>query len=213
MNHSRTTVPTRIFRRRAFFAFAICTVSTLSGCAAWLTPWPAKPDAHTRAQQAALRQLGFEQDASGWELNLSGRVAFAFDDASLSAEGAASLSEVANVLLSVGIDRLTVEGHSDDRGSDAHNQLLSERRSEAVANMLAAKGFALVNIVRRGFGATRRQISSASSTSPGPGVPNDVPFVAELRMTSTTAGWAWPRIIGPQEQTRSTYSRPSASVR
>ena len=27
-----------------------------------------------------------------------------------------------------------------------------------------------------------------------------------------TAGWAWPRIIGPQEPTRSTYSRPSASV-
>src|SRR5579859_7013281 len=27
-----------------------------------------------------------------------------------------------------------------------------------------------------------------------------------------TSGWAWPRIIGPQLHTRSTYSRPSASV-
>src|SRR6476646_2463821 len=28
-----------------------------------------------------------------------------------------------------------------------------------------------------------------------------------------TSGCAWPRIIGPQEQTRSTYSLPSTSVR
>ena len=62
-------------------------------------------------------------------------------------------------------------------------------------------------------GATRATISSASSTSPGLGVPKLVPLVAAVCSASTTAGWAWPRIIGPQEQTRSTYSRPSASVR
>src|SRR5919197_5152920 len=28
-----------------------------------------------------------------------------------------------------------------------------------------------------------------------------------------TSGWECPRIMGPQEHTRSTYSRPSASVR
>jgi outer membrane protein OmpA-like peptidoglycan-associated protein len=154
MNRSRT-VPAHIYQRRAFVALTISAGVTLAGCAAWLTPEPAKPEGRPRAQQAALRQLGFEQDAGGWELNLSGRVAFAFDDATLSVEGAASLSNVAKVLLSVGIDRITVEGHSDDRGSDAHNQLLSERRSEAVATMLAAKGFALSNIVRRGYGSSR----------------------------------------------------------
>lgn len=62
-------------------------------------------------------------------------------------------------------------------------------------------------------GSMRSTISSASATSPSPGVPKEVPRTTAAWMASTTAGWAWPRIIGPHEQTRSTYSRPSASVR
>jgi len=62
-------------------------------------------------------------------------------------------------------------------------------------------------------GAIRATISSASATSPSLGVPNDVPRAKAAPAASSTAGCACPRIIGPQEQTRSTYSRPSASVR
>ncbi len=60
-------------------------------------------------------------------------------------------------------------------------------------------------------GATRETISSASSTSFSVGVPNEKPRSAAVRTASSTSGWACPRIIGPQEHTRSTYSRPSAS--
>ena len=59
----------------------------------------------------------------------------------------------------------------------------------------------------------RATISSASSTSPGVAVPNEVPSASAAATAETTAGCACPRIIGPQEHTRSTYSRPSASVR
>ncbi len=50
----------------------------------------------------------------------------------------------------------------------------------------------------------RATISSASSTSPGVGVPKLVPLAAAACTAATTSGWAWPRISGPQEQTRST---------
>ena len=53
-------------------------------------------------------------------------------------------------------------------------------------------------------GATRATISSASSISPSVGVPKDNPAAAARCTASTTAGWAWPRIIGPQDATRST---------
>ena len=33
-----------------------------------------------------------------------------------------------------------------------------------------------------------------------------VPLAACAWIAATTSGWAWPRIIGPQEPTRSTYS-------
>jgi hypothetical protein len=56
----------------------------------------------------------------------------------------------------------------------------------------------------RSTGATRPMISSASSTSASVGAPNDRPLPAAVRTASTTAGCAWPRIIGPHEQIRST---------
>ena len=50
----------------------------------------------------------------------------------------------------------------------------------------------------------RATISSASSTSPGVTVPNEVPSARAADTAEMTAGWACPRIIGPHEQMRST---------
>ena len=56
----------------------------------------------------------------------------------------------------------------------------------------------------RSTGFTRAMISAANSVSPGVGAPNDNPSAAVRWTASTTAGCAWPRIIGPHEHTRST---------
>ena len=47
----------------------------------------------------------------------------------------------------------------------------------------------------------RRAISSASSTSPAVGAPNVVPRSAAAMIAAITAGWAWPWMSGPHEQT------------
>ena len=60
-------------------------------------------------------------------------------------------------------------------------------------------------LTRRTFSTgVRATISSASVTSPAVAVPNEVPLAAAAVTASVTAGKACPRIIGPQEQTRST---------
>ncbi len=58
----------------------------------------------------------------------------------------------------------------------------------------------------------RPTISSASSTSGRVGVPYDVPRETAACTAACTSGWAWPSSIGPQLQTRSTYSWPSTSM-
>ncbi len=50
----------------------------------------------------------------------------------------------------------------------------------------------------------RSATSAASYTSPSVAAPKLVPRPAASATASTTAGWAWPRISGPQEQTQST---------
>src|SRR4051794_37555250 len=59
----------------------------------------------------------------------------------------------------------------------------------------------------------RATIASASSTSGRVGVPYDVPRAAASWTAASTSGCAWPSSIGPQLQTRSTYSLPSTSNR
>jgi outer membrane protein OmpA-like peptidoglycan-associated protein len=127
----------------------IALLVALAGCAT--PPPPGRP----AVQQQALKQLGFVEDRDSWDLNLAGRVLFGVDETTPSAEGVATLAQVAKVLLSVGIDRLVVEGHADNSGSPEHNRWLSERRAEVVAVTLSKYGFALANIQRRGYGASR----------------------------------------------------------
>src|SRR5574340_72593 len=49
---------------------------------------------------------------------------------------------------------LEVTGHTDDRGKDAYNQKLSERRAAAVKAHLVKKGVAAERITAKGYGKT-----------------------------------------------------------
>lgn len=63
------------------------------------------------------------------------------------------LEQVAQVLKSrPDITRLRVEGHTDDRGNDAYNLDLSQRRAAAVRQFLIDKGIAADRLVARGYG-------------------------------------------------------------
>jgi outer membrane protein OmpA-like peptidoglycan-associated protein len=83
---------------------------------------------------------------------MSGKLLFGFDSAEVGAEARTKVQRLARALMDVGIDRLRVEGHTDDRGSDAYNLRLSLRRAEAVANVLAGEGLARENIEVKGLG-------------------------------------------------------------
>jgi outer membrane protein OmpA-like peptidoglycan-associated protein len=50
---------------------------------------------------------------------------------------------------------IRIEGHTDSRGDDAHNQMLSEKRAQAVLAFLVSKGVAGERLTARGFGETQ----------------------------------------------------------
>jgi hypothetical protein len=53
---------------------------------------------------------------------------------------------------------------------------------------------------------TAARTASANSTSSAVGAPKLVPWTSVRLIASRISGWAWPRIIGPHEPTRSRYS-------
>ncbi|TCV87935.1 OmpA family protein [Testudinibacter aquarius] len=86
------------------------------------------------------------------QYELSGDFLFDFDSATLSAKGKSVIDEVARGLNASGSKALTVDGYTDRLGSDSYNQVLSQRRAEAVKTYLVSKGFAASAVTAVGHG-------------------------------------------------------------
>lgn len=80
---------------------------------------------------------------------------FDFDKADLKPESDVELQEVLRLLRENPRWRVEVEGHTDSVGSAAYNQVLSQRRAEAVRRYLIQRGIAADRITARGYGASR----------------------------------------------------------
>jgi len=67
-------------------------------------------------------------------------VNFDFDKANIKREFAPVLDEAAQILKDNPSVKVTIEGHTDSKGSDTYNQRLSERRAKAVKQYLVSRG-------------------------------------------------------------------------
>ncbi|MFC4273549.1 OmpA family protein [Achromobacter aloeverae] len=121
------------------------------------------PKGLTPAQIAVLKDEGFRQTDEGWEFGMSDKVLFDTDQAVVKPDSAANIKRLAGRLLGVGLDRMRLDGHTDNRGSDAHNQQLSLRRAQAVADIVVAAGMPAANVQVRGLGAARPVTDNGSA--------------------------------------------------
>lgn len=65
-------------------------------------------------------------------------VAFASNSADLTAASRAEVEKLADFLIQYPVTSAVIEGHTDDMGSASYNQSLSERRAQAVVDMLVS---------------------------------------------------------------------------
>jgi outer membrane protein OmpA-like peptidoglycan-associated protein len=110
-------------------------------------------DLRTANALAALAKLGaVKEEPRGMVITLSGSVLFASNQAILLPEARTRLDQVVAVLLTTRERNLTIEGHTDSQGTDAHNLDLSQRRADAVRNYLVTKGYEADRIQAHGLG-------------------------------------------------------------
>ncbi|NDH90207.1 MAG: OmpA family protein [Flavobacteriia bacterium] len=88
---------------------------------------------------------------------------FAFDKAVLLPASMVEIHRVATWLQENPGLRIQVEGHTDNQGSAAYNQTLSEKRSAAVVEALVAQGVARERMQGKGFGASRPVASNETA--------------------------------------------------
>ncbi|MCB0272209.1 MAG: OmpA family protein [Bdellovibrionales bacterium] len=99
--------------------------------------------------------------------NLSVRreINFETDKAIILPESYGELDSAAEVILKYAeyISMITIEGHTDSRGSVAHNQGLSERRAQSVRTYLINKGVPAEKLSSVGYGESRLKVKEVDA--------------------------------------------------
>ena len=133
----------------------------LAGCASAppeLAPAPAPAPVAKPSVVLPIAQLD-----RGVQIVLPDSVLFETGKATLNdAASAPYLDRIAHLLISKTAKQIAVEGHTDNVGTAALNQRLSEQRADAVADALITRGVPTGRVTRRGLSFTQ------------PTAPNDV---------------------------------------
>jgi outer membrane protein OmpA-like peptidoglycan-associated protein len=116
----------------------------------------------TAAVQAELDALKAKPTDRGLVLTL-GDVLFDTGKADLNPGAARNLDALVQFLTNHPERRVEIDGYTDNVGTDSFNTDLSQRRAEAVRNMLVNRGIDSTRIVSRGFGKDFSVASNADS--------------------------------------------------
>jgi peptidoglycan-associated lipoprotein len=93
------------------------------------------------------------------------RVFFAYDRTDISAEAQKILERQAQWLRRYPNVSVTIEGHTDERGTREYNLALGERRAQAVKNVLVALGTPAARISTISYGKERPEIPHSDEQS------------------------------------------------
>lgn len=115
-----------------------------------------------RWDRARMRGYGFRQTPRGATMTLAEEVLFATDSAVLRPGAIARLEPLADYLRANPGVRVAIDGHTDSRGTDAHNNALSLRRADAVRAAFDEMGVTRARFSVQGFGERQPVASNAT---------------------------------------------------
>jgi len=117
-------------------------------------------------QEQQFNEMGYETSHSGNRMTayFPNDVLFAYDSAELLPGAYSELQRVAGIINSDPSVSVIIEGHTDSDGTREYNQMLSERRANAVRNALIS------------YGVDPRRITAYVYGEDRPMVPNDTSY-------------------------------------
>lgn len=118
-------------------------------------------------QKKELEQINGAQvesinDGQAIKVTFESGILFATNSSTLSSASQSALSNFAASLNNNPDTDVQIYGHTDNTGSDAINNPLSEKRAQAVYNFLQTKGVSGKRMVSQGFGSTQPVADNSS---------------------------------------------------
>lgn len=119
----------------------------------------------TTTVSAVQNEAETEMQDQNFADNAQDRVYFGFDRANLDAEAVNVLKAQADWLKANPEKTVTVQGHTDDRGTREYNLALGERRAVAVKNYLLSRGISPDRIEVISYGKERPAVVGANEAA------------------------------------------------
>jgi outer membrane protein OmpA-like peptidoglycan-associated protein len=143
---------------------AVSALETAAGAQAEAERVRKQAEAELNRLQEALSQIAeTRRTALGLVMNLgSDYLKFEFDKADLRPEDRELLSRIAGILATSPDYSVSVNGHTDDVGTDEYNIKLSERRAQAVRDYLVKAGLSPEILSVTGLGKSRPLVPGTS---------------------------------------------------
>lgn len=116
---------------------------------------------HWKGARTGASQLAQDLGQSG-RTRIYG-ISFDTDSDLIKPESKVALDDVVRLAKEKGDWKFLIEGHTDQTASAAHNQVLSEKRAEAVKAYLITAGVAPARLSSQGLGATKPVADNATS--------------------------------------------------
>jgi outer membrane protein OmpA-like peptidoglycan-associated protein len=96
-----------------------------------------------------------ERVGEGIKITFDSGILFAKNSAALTSAAEENINELAKTLIKYGDTNVLVEGHTDNTGTDAINNPLSQRRAQAVANYAQQQGVDASRFTVSGYGSSQ----------------------------------------------------------
>ena len=114
-----------------------------------------KMDKAAEELQNDMKGARVERVGEGIKITFDSGILFDTNSATLRSASESDIAKMAAILQKYPDTNVLVEGHTDNTGSDAINQPLSERRAQAVASSTVAKGVASSRVTTQGYGSSQ----------------------------------------------------------
>ncbi len=112
-------------------------------------------DKQAEELQRDMQNARVERVGEGIKITFDSGILFDTNSATLRSASNTEIQKMAAVLQKYPDTNVLVEGHTDNTGSDAVNQPLSERRAQAVANYTTSQGVDASRVTTKGYGASQ----------------------------------------------------------
>ena len=112
-------------------------------------------EAEMRQALAEVESASIQREQDILAITFKSDFSFGFDSATLKPGAEDEIARVAAVLIKYPQTNISIEGHTDSKGTEEYNMDLSRRRAEVVKNSLMGQGISSSRLQTIGFGESK----------------------------------------------------------